>query len=86
MKILIDIPDALMSELLKETQAKTRKEAVITAIKTYLNLKKRQRLASLIGNYEFGYTAQELEKMRTDKVEQLTSQLQVAEHRYKEET
>lgn len=66
MKTLIDIQDDLMDELLKETEVKTKKEAVITAIKTYLNLKKRQRLASLIGNYEFGYTVQDLERMRAD--------------------
>ena len=66
MKTLIDIQDDLMNELLKETEVKTKKEAVITAIKTYLSLKKRQRLASLIGNYEFGYTAQDLERMRAD--------------------
>ncbi len=66
MKTLIDIQDDLMNELLKETEVKTKKEAVTTAIKTYLNLKKRQRLASLIGNYEFGYTVQDLERMRAD--------------------
>lgn len=66
MKTLIDIQDDLMQELLKEAKVKTKKEAVTTAIKTYLNVKKRQRLASLIGNYEFGYTAQDLEKMRAD--------------------
>ena len=65
-RTLIDIQDALMSDLLKETEAKTKKEAVTTAIKTYLNLKRRGRLASLIGNYEFGYTAQDLERMRAD--------------------
>jgi Arc/MetJ family transcription regulator len=78
MKILTGIPDDLMRELLKETQAKTKKEAVITAIKTYIILKKRQKLASLIGNYEFGYAAQKLDKMRADRVKQLTSQLQAA--------
>ncbi len=78
MKTLIGIPDNLMHELLKETQDKTKKEAVVRAIETYLNLKKRQRLASLIGNYEFGYAAQELDKIRADRVEQLTSQLKAA--------
>ena len=66
MRTLIDIQDNLMHDLLKETEAKTKKEAIITAIKTYLNLKRRERLASLVGNYDFGYTAQDLEKMRAD--------------------
>jgi len=66
MRTLIDIEGELMEDLLKETKAKTKKEAVITAIETYLNLKRRERLASLIGNYDFGYTTQDLERMRAD--------------------
>ena len=67
MRTLIDIPDELMRDLLKETQAKTKKEAIVTATCTYLNLKRREKLASLIGNYHFGYTLAELEKMRADE-------------------
>lgn len=88
MRTLIDMQN-LMRKLLKETVVNTKKGTVITAIKTRVNLKRRRRLVSLIGNYEFGYAAQELEKMRTDRVEQLTSQLQaveIAEDRYKEDT
>ena len=66
MRTLIDIQGELMEDLLKETKAKTKKEAVTTAIKTYLNLKRREKLASLVGNYDFGYTAQDLERMRAD--------------------
>ncbi len=66
MRTLIDIQDDLIRDLLKETEAKTKKEAIIIAIKTYLNLKRRERLKSLIGNYDFGYTAQDLERMRAD--------------------
>jgi len=88
MRALIDMQN-LMRKLLKETVVNIKKGTVITVIKTHVNLKRRQRLVSLIGNYEFGYAAQELEKMRTDRVEQLTSQLQaveIAEDRYKEDT
>ncbi len=67
MRMLVDIPDELMKDLLEETQAKTEKEAIVTAIGTYLNLKRRERLSSLIGNYDFGYTLEELEKMRADE-------------------
>jgi len=67
MRTLIDIQDELMKDLLKETRAKTKKEAIVTAIETYLNLKRREKLASLVGNYNFGYTLEELEKMRADE-------------------
>ncbi|MCL0080494.1 type II toxin-antitoxin system VapB family antitoxin [Dehalococcoidia bacterium] len=37
MRTLIDIQDGLIEDLLKETQARTKKEAITTAIETYLN-------------------------------------------------
>jgi Arc/MetJ family transcription regulator len=66
MKTLIDIQDDLMNELLKEARTKVKKEAVILAIKSFLELKRRERLAALIGNYEFGSSLEELEEMRKD--------------------
>jgi len=66
MRTLIDIQEHLMSDLLRETNAKTKKEAIITAIETYLNLKRREKLASLIGNYDYGATIEELERLRVD--------------------
>ncbi len=67
MRTLIDIQDELMNALLKETNSSTKKEAITVAIKTYLNLKRREKLASLIGNYEFGYTREDLDRMRSDE-------------------
>ena len=66
MKTLLDIQDDLMNELLKEAKTHVKKEAVILAIKTFLEVKRRERLASLIGNYEFGYSLEDLEEMRKD--------------------
>ncbi len=66
MKTLIDIQDDLMSELLKAANTKVKKEAVILAIKTFLDAKRREKLASLIGDYEFGYSLRDLEEMRND--------------------
>ena len=66
MKTLLDIQDDLMNELMKVAKTQVKKEAVILAIKTFLEVKRREELASLIGNYEFGYTLDELEEMRKD--------------------
>ena len=66
MRTLIDIQDDLMDELLKESEARTKKVAVITAIKTYINLKRKEKLISLIGNYDFSYTSADLDKTRAD--------------------
>ncbi|MBW1739801.1 MAG: type II toxin-antitoxin system VapB family antitoxin [Deltaproteobacteria bacterium] len=66
MRTLIDIDNDLMKDLLREANTGVKKEAIVLAIKTYLNVKRRERLASLIGNYNFGYTLEELEKTRQD--------------------
>ncbi len=66
MRTLIDIKDNLIKDLLRETQAKTKKAAITTAIETYLDMKRRERLVELAGNFEFGYTLEDLEKMRED--------------------
>jgi Arc/MetJ family transcription regulator len=66
MKTLIDIQDDLMQELLKESKARTKKAAVTMAIREYLNLRKRQKLISMMGNFDFAYTQEDLEKMRAD--------------------
>jgi len=66
MKTLLDIQDDLMNELLKEANTRVKKEAVILAIKTFLKVRRREKLASLIGNYEFGYSLEDLEEKRKD--------------------
>jgi len=66
MRTLIDIQDDLMNELLIEAKTTVKKEAIILAIRTFLDLKRREKLASLIGNYEFGYSLENLEEMRKD--------------------
>ena len=66
MRTLIDIQDELMNELLKEAKTTVKKEAITLAIKTYLDVKRREKLASLIGNYDFGYDSDDLEEMRRD--------------------
>jgi len=66
MRTLIDIQDDLMNDLLKAANTTVKKEAIVMAIKSFLDVKRREKLASLIGRYEFGYSAKELEEMRMD--------------------
>ena len=66
MRTLIDIPDDLMNQLLKEAKTEVKKEAVALAIKTFIAVKRRENLAALIGNYNFGYSLKEHERMRSD--------------------
>jgi Arc/MetJ family transcription regulator len=66
MRTLIDIQDDLLEDLLKEAQTSVKKDAIVMAIKTFLDVRRRERLAGLIGNYDFGYSSKDLEKMRKD--------------------
>ena len=66
MKTLLDIDNDLMEKLLQTVGTRVKKEAVVTAIKSFLKMKKRDQLAEMIGNYEFGYTSEDLERMRED--------------------
>ena len=66
MKTLLDIDNDLMEKLLQTVGTRVKKEAVVTAIKSFLKMKKRDQVAEMIGNYEFGYTSEDLERMRED--------------------
>lgn len=66
MRTLIDIQDDLMDQLLVEAKTGIKKEAVTLAIKTFIDIKRRERLSALIGNYDFGYSLKELDRMRSD--------------------
>ncbi len=66
MRTLIDIKKDLLDELLKESGTTVKKDAIILAIETFLDIKRREKLADLIGNYDFGYSQKDLEEMRRD--------------------
>jgi len=55
-----------MEALLKAANTTVKKEAIIIAIRTFLDLKRREKLAALVGSYEFGYSLEQLEEMRKD--------------------
>jgi Arc/MetJ family transcription regulator len=64
MRTLIDIQDDLLEDLLKASGTSVKKDAIILAIKTFLDVRRREKLAALIGNYDFSYSLKDLEKMR----------------------
>jgi len=66
MRTLIDIQDDLLADLLKEAQTSVKKDAIVLAIQTFLDVRRREKLSDLIGNYDFGYSLKELEDMRKD--------------------
>jgi len=67
MKTLIDLDERLMDDLLKTTRAKTKKSAIHIAIEAYLKQQQREALKRMAGNYRFGYSRRDLQKMRRDE-------------------
>jgi Arc/MetJ family transcription regulator len=67
MKTTLDIDDAMLKKVMEASKSKTKKGAVVTALKEFLRLKKRQELKELIGNYKnFDLTFKDLRKMRRE--------------------
>ncbi len=64
MKTTIDIPDDVLQDAMTYTRAKTKREAVVTAVSDY---NRRQRIAALtryLGTCRNLMTADELRRMR----------------------
>ena len=65
MKITIDIPDAMMEEAMKFTGAKTKSEAVVTAMEQFNRLQRLRELnARLKGTFVDFMTQEDLKAMR----------------------
>jgi Arc/MetJ family transcription regulator len=68
MRTTIDIDDDLISEVMKISGIKTKKKAVLVALREYLRYKKIEELKSLIGNYDsFDLNLDDLKKMRDER-------------------
>ena len=65
MKTTIDIPEAAMEEAMKFTGAKTKREAVVTAVEHFNRLKRLEKLnARVRGQFRDFMTQTELKAMR----------------------
>jgi len=66
MKTTVDIPEKELQEALRHTRAKTKREAIVTAI---VDFNRRRRLAKLVqrlGTFEHFMTHEELERLRAE--------------------
>ncbi len=64
MKIAIDIPKHILSEVLKYTERKTEEEAILTALTDYLQRKRMANLANLKGSLKTVISLAELQELR----------------------
>jgi len=68
MKTTIDIPNSLLKEAIKHTGAKTKRDAVVTAVDEFNRLRRSKRLAErLHGSCPGFMTQQDLGRMRQDR-------------------
>lgn len=68
MKTTIDIPDKLLKETIKRTNAKTKRDAVVTALERFNRLQRLRELnARLKGTFVDFMTQDDLKIMREDK-------------------
>lgn len=68
MRTTIDIDDELLKEVMEKSGAKSKKNAIVTAMKDYLKSKRREELKNLIGNFdEFNLDLKDLRKMRNER-------------------
>lgn len=56
----ITLPSTLLDELMSEIQAKSKTDAVITAIRDEIRMKKQERIKSMAGNMDFTKSADQL--------------------------
>ena len=64
MKTTVDIPQDMLVELIEHTEARTKREAILTAIEEYNRKKKVAALADVVGTFEQFMTADELSQSR----------------------
>lgn len=56
----ITLPGDLVDELMREVQAKSKTEAIITAIRDEIKARKKERIKAMAGKMEFTGSADEL--------------------------
>jgi Arc/MetJ family transcription regulator len=66
MKTTIDIPDEELRQAMKYTKAKTKREAVVYAIKDFNRRQRMAQLAEVLGTFEDFMTREDLKEMRED--------------------
>jgi Arc/MetJ family transcription regulator len=65
MRTTLTIDDDLFQDLLKITRAKTKTDAVRTALKEYLAMKRKEKLLSMRGTLQIDETWKELRQLET---------------------
>lgn len=74
MKTTIDIPDSELKEAIKYTRAKTKRDAVVYALKDFNKRRRLAELSKMLGTFKDFITQDDLKIMREDKKWEKTKQ------------
>lgn len=74
MKTTIDIPDKELKEAIKYTGAKTKRDAVVYALKDFNKRRRLAELSKILGTFKDFMTQEDLKLMREDKKWEKTKQ------------
>jgi Arc/MetJ family transcription regulator len=66
MKTTIDIPQDALSDVIKFTGAKTKREAILIAVREYNRRQRMARLTRFLGTCKELMSVEELEKLRKE--------------------
>lgn len=64
MKTTVDIPDAELEEVVRHTHARTKRDAIVTAISDFNRRKRLEKLADQLGTFDSVMSLEELLRLR----------------------
>lgn len=64
MKTTVDIPDKVLEEVIRHTRARTKRDAVVTAISEFNRHKRLEKLADQLGTFDSVMSLEELLRLR----------------------
>ncbi len=64
MKTTIDIPDKELEEVIRHTHARTKRDAIVTAISEFNRRKRLEKLAEKLGTFDNVMSLEELLRLR----------------------
>jgi hypothetical protein len=64
MKTTVDIPEEILREAMTHTRARTKRDAIVTAVRDFNRRKRLEKLAEKLGTFEDVMTQEDLRRMR----------------------
>lgn len=66
MKTTLDLPEELLEEARRLAGARTKREAIIRALESFVAARRRENLLAMLGRTDVALAREELERLRAD--------------------